>query len=91
MPLPRIEPILWPGHTMPTKPVYWCIWILNEKKKPYHSRLTNDKLLTPQQAARQCYGIDVTENMRFFNCTSTIVGCRRTMSQLRKVWEKEAK
>src|SRR5215467_1828540 len=68
-----------PGHSLPTKPVYWMIWVLvaadsndrhHKPGTPFHSRVTTSKLGTPREAARQCYGTDPTENMLFFNMTS---------------------
>jgi len=80
-----------PGHSLPTKPVYWMIWVLNATDSkhpgvPFHSRVTTSKHGTPREAAQQCYGIDPTENMLFFNMTSRVTDMRRIMTQTRKLW-----
>jgi len=54
---------------------------------PFHSRVTTSKLGTPREAARQCYGIDPTENMLFFNMTSRITDMRRMMTETRALWK----
>src|SRR5215467_13684003 len=81
-----------PGHELPTRPVYWMIWVLNAKDStkpgvPFHSRVTVSKLRTPREAARQCYGIDPTENMLFFNMTPRVTDMRRMMTETRALWK----
>ena|SRR5215469_8605985 len=88
-----IKPRLGEGHYLPTtSPVYWLICVHDENTgKMYHSRMTTSKYLKPFDASKECYGIEPTENMVFYNMTTSVVGLRRIMSQLRRKWEKEAK
>jgi len=91
----RVKPKLAEGHSLPTKPVYWLIWMYGDMKeggyRPYHSRLTRKKVLTPREAAWDCYGIDPTENMVFFNLTSRVTDMRRMMVEIRKLWAEAVK
>lgn len=85
--LKQHPPKLAPGETLPTKPVYWLIWLFDEKTNvPVHSRMTNDKLLTPTEAAIQCYDIAPTERMLFWNLTSRVTECRKRLRELSKKW-----
>lgn len=82
-------PILAEGEVLPTRPAYWLIWVLEDvSQRPYHSRMTDDKLLTPFEAARQCYGIPPTRNMRFFNLSSSIVRARKRLKEINIKWQK---
>ena len=88
--LKRNPPKLYDGETMPNRSVYWLIWVMDEKTgKPYHSRVTNDKQLTPIEAAFQCYGIPPTEAMRFFNLTHTVTGMRKRLREVAKLWPRD--
>jgi len=82
-----------PGHSLPSskKPVYWMIWVLNAADSrhpgvPFHSRVTVSKLGTPREASQQCYGIDPTENMLFFNLSPRLSDMKKIMTETRKLW-----
>lgn len=76
------------GHLMPTKPVYWLIWMLDEKGVPHHSRLSNDKHLTPRGASMQAYGVPPSSRMLFWNCTSRVTDMRRMLRIIALEWQK---
>lgn len=76
------------GHLLPTKPVYWLIWLIDEHGKPCHSRVSNTKLLTPREASMQAYGIAPTERMIFWNCTSRVADFRRMLRIIAVEWRK---
>lgn len=78
------------GETLPARPAYWLIWILNEKGKPYHSRGAWDKCMTPAEASKQAYGMTPTENMRFYNLGTNLVEARKRLRQIERTWPKEA-
>lgn len=84
----NVKPTLATGHSLPEKPVYWLIWVLDENTRvPYHSRVSYNKHLTPHGASMDAYGTPPSANMVFFNMTSTVRGLRRSMIQARKQWQ----
>jgi hypothetical protein len=86
--LSRHPPRLAKGEALPTRPVYWMIWILDEKtKKPYHSRGCWDKVLTPLEAYQNAYGSGIpSENTLFFNLSGRLTDARKKVQRLAKLW-----
>jgi hypothetical protein len=85
----RVKPTLAEGHSLPYKPVYWLIWVLEEEsRRPYHSRVTSQKVMTPHQAAMNCYGTPPSENMVFFNMTSRVTDMRKMLRSNAELWRK---
>lgn len=90
--LARDPPKLWAGETLPERPVYWLIWVLDDPtEKPYHSRGCWDKVKTPLEASQKAYGIVPTKNMRFFNLSSNLTHARKRVREIAKIWDLEIK
>ncbi len=80
--LRRNPPKLADGETMPERPDFWLIWILDEKtRKPWDSRCCWDKVLTPVEACERAYGMVPTQNMLFFPLGHRIVDARKALSR----------
>jgi hypothetical protein len=78
---------LGPGSTMPYKASYWLIWVLDvETRKPYHSRATFKKWLTPEEACQDCYGREPTRNMLFFNLSNTLSEASKRTREIAKLY-----
>lgn len=84
--------ILAEGETLPTKPVWWLIWVLDaETRKPYASRTTFDKHLTMRAAAQDCFGMPATVNMRFFVLGSNQADARKKSNLVQRKWAEAVK
>jgi hypothetical protein len=88
--LRRNPPRLAKGETMPDRPVYWLIWVLDDKTgKPYASRCCWDKVATPLEASQKAYGMVPSVNMRFYNLGHRLTGptgARRRLTQIGQTW-----
>jgi hypothetical protein len=85
--LRKHPPRLAEGETMPERPNYWLIWVLDEKThKPYASRCCWDKVLSPVEACQKACGMIPSANMLFFPLGHRITDARKALRRAQEAW-----